>query len=56
VESNLWSKGYTPYRVPDDQQKGRNRLYIGAYNSKEDAAGENQKLLNEHFAATVVKR
>ncbi|MBW1842440.1 MAG: SPOR domain-containing protein, partial [Deltaproteobacteria bacterium] len=52
VESNLWSKGYTPYRVPE----GGSRLYIGAYNSKEDAAGENQKLLNEHFAATVVKR
>ncbi|MFC1516171.1 SPOR domain-containing protein, partial [Thermodesulfobacteriota bacterium] len=56
VESKLWSMGYTPYRVPEEQHKGRNRLYIGAYSSKENAAGENQKLLDEKIATTVVKR
>ncbi|MFC1813367.1 SPOR domain-containing protein [Thermodesulfobacteriota bacterium] len=56
MESNLRSKGYSSYTVPDRYNIGKTRLLIGAFDSEKEAAAQLRKLEDDLFAPKVVKR
>jgi len=56
MKSDLRSKGYSSYNVPDRYNNGKTRLLIGAFDSEKDAAAQLRKLKDDLFSPRVVKR
>ncbi|MFC1488597.1 SPOR domain-containing protein [Thermodesulfobacteriota bacterium] len=56
MESDLRSKGYSSYNVPDRYNTGKIRLLTGAFDSEKDAAAQLRKLEDDLFSPKVVKR
>jgi len=56
LETDLRSKGYVAYRIPDSRDGGKIRLLIGAFNTEKEATRFIQKLHDEGFNPRVVQR
>lgn len=56
IEADLLAKGYIPYIVPDRHDNCKRRLLIGAFDREEKAEPVTQKLKEEGFNATIIRR
>ncbi len=56
LETDLQSKTYIPYSVPDMAENSKTRLLLGAFRTEKETAILTKKLQDEGFEAKVVRR